>query len=64
MGDRAMTNREPLFRVAWKRKDADGEEVEGHTRPAPKFIAEKLCAAANRQFPETEHWIEEVSADE
>ena len=55
---------EPLFCVAWRRiRGAD--EVEGRTRrPTIRHIAEKIAEAANRQFPETHHWIEEVPADD
>lgn len=58
-----MTDREPMFCVAWRTIVGDSEAI-GRTRPTDRAIAEKVAAAANRQFPETHHWVEEVSADE
>lgn len=59
-----MSDLEPRFCVAWRRIQGP-DEVECRTRrPTIRHIAEKLAEAANRQFPETVHWVEEVSADE
>ena len=53
-----------MFCVAW-RTIKGPDEIDGRTRrPTIRHIAEKIAEAANRQFPETVHWVEEVSADE
>jgi hypothetical protein len=57
-----MTDREPLYRVAWERP---GTGVSGRgTRAFPRKTAEAIAAAADKQWPHLRHWIEEVSADE
>lgn len=58
---------EPLFCVAWRAKDKpDDAPADGRTRAriAGKERADAMAADANRQFPHTHHWAEEVSADD
>jgi len=53
---------EPLYRIAWRNKQT-GDTGHGR-RTMLRLFAEKTRDAANKQFPETEHWIEEVPVDE
>lgn len=57
---------QPLYCVAWRDRQAPPDApAEGRTRrPALKFLAEQVAEAANQQFPNQYHWVEEVSADE